>query len=81
MRDFREEWMQRYFDYPSSGTVAEGSKLRIKVVPAVFECEECKNTFTADLRWITIIYPCCISVGTVRISRRDFLIESVGVFL
>jgi len=34
LRDVVEEWVQRYFDYLSEGTIAEGSKLVFKRTPA-----------------------------------------------
>jgi hydrogenase nickel incorporation protein HypA/HybF len=45
LSDLQSEWIQRYFDRLSSGTVAEGAKLKIKRVPAVFQCNLCQQSF------------------------------------
>ena len=36
LSDLQHEWVQRYFDCVSRGTVAEGAELDITKVPAVF---------------------------------------------
>ena len=41
LSDLEEEWMQKYFDHLSAGTVAEGARLKIQWVPAVLACEGC----------------------------------------
>jgi hydrogenase nickel incorporation protein HypA/HybF len=45
LSDLQGEWVQRYFDYLSQGTVVEGAELRIHRVPAVFRCNRCQRTF------------------------------------
>jgi hydrogenase nickel incorporation protein HypA/HybF len=45
LSDLQSEWVQRYFDRLSSGTVAEGAKLKITRVPAVFQCNRCEQSF------------------------------------
>ena len=45
LSDLQGEWLQRYFDRLSSGTVIEGAKLKIKKVPAVFSCNHCRQSF------------------------------------
>ena len=45
LSDLESEWIQRYFDKLSRGTVVEGAKLKIKRVPVVFECNHCQQTF------------------------------------
>lgn len=48
LSDLQSEWLQRYFDRLSRGTVVEGAKLNIKRVPAVFECNHCQQSFEID---------------------------------
>ncbi len=79
LRDFTEEWMQRYFDYLSHGTVAEGGKIIIKRTPAAFECMECANNFKGDIRQDSILCPGCSSAKIKLISGKEFLIESIEV--
>jgi hydrogenase nickel incorporation protein HypA/HybF len=45
LSDLEEEWIQRYFDYLSKGTLAENAKLKIETVPIVLECEDCGANF------------------------------------
>jgi hydrogenase nickel incorporation protein HypA/HybF len=45
LSDLHDEWVQRYFDRLSRGTVAEGAKLRMERVPAVFRCNVCERPF------------------------------------
>ena len=45
LSDLENEWLQRYFDRLSRGTVAEGAKLKITRVPAVFKCNQCCQSF------------------------------------
>jgi len=48
LSDLEDEWMQKYFDYVSKDTVAEGARLKIERVPAVLACTSCGNRFEVD---------------------------------
>jgi hydrogenase nickel incorporation protein HypA/HybF len=43
LSDLQDEWVQRYFDRLSRGTVVQGAKLRTNRVPAVFRCNACQG--------------------------------------
>ncbi len=45
LSDLVNEWMQRYFDYLSRGTIAEGALIRIERIPATFRCGGCGDVF------------------------------------
>ena len=45
LSDLQGEWVQRYFDHLSRGTVVAGAKLKINRVPAVFHCRDCQESF------------------------------------
>ena len=79
MRDFTEEWMQRYFDYLSRGTIAEGGKIVLKTIPVKMECNECNATFGADIRQADINCPGCGSARSRVTAGNEFIIESIGV--
>lgn len=79
LRDLTEEWMQRYFDYLSHGTIAEGGKVVIKRTPVTLKCVECTDSFNADIRHQNILCPVCGSAKIELVSGREFLIESIGV--
>ena len=48
-RDFHEPLLQRYFDYFSRGTVAEGVKVDMVVIPLTYQCEECGAVYGYDI--------------------------------
>jgi hydrogenase nickel incorporation protein HypA/HybF len=79
LRDFTEEWMQRYFDYLSRGTIAEGGKISIKRIPVTVKCIECAHSFNADIRQDNILCPDCGSTKNELVSGDEFLIESIEV--
>jgi len=79
LRDFTEEWMQRYFDYLSRETIAEGGKIVIKTIPVTMECLDCAHVFNADIRQDNLLCPGCGGAKTKLVSGNEFLIESIGV--
>ena len=48
LSDLQAEWLQRYFDHLSQGTVVDGAKLSITRVPAVFRCNSCQLSLEVD---------------------------------
>lgn len=80
LSDLEDEWMQRYFDYVSRGTPAEGAKLQIERTPIRIECVACAESYTvesgSDLR-----KPCprCASHDTKLISGREYFIKNMEV--
>jgi hydrogenase nickel incorporation protein HypA/HybF len=79
LRDITEEWVQRYFDYLSRGTLAEGGKIFIKQIPAALQCLECEEIFEANIRQENILCPGCNSAKNKLIAGSEFLIESIEV--
>lgn len=45
LSDLEDEWLQRYFDYLSRGTLAENARLEIERAPIVVRCESCYRSF------------------------------------
>ena len=45
MSDIEDDWIQRYFDYLSKGTAAEGARLVIERTPVVLQCRSCAETY------------------------------------
>ena len=79
MRDFSEEWIQRYFDYLSRDTAAESAKIQIERVPVTVYCSCCDITFHTSAWQEKTVCPSC-SDNRVRLSGGDeFTIESIGV--
>ena len=77
--DFDDEWIQRYFDFVSKGTIAEGAKLRITRIPAQLQCQACTFTFPLDRSSWNSQCPSCQSKDTQLISGREFRIEALEV--
>ena len=77
LRDVVEEWMQRFFDYLSKGTLAEGAKLKIERLPVIFSCS-CGETFSANIKEKRdITCPRCEGRDVTLISGREF--EIIGI--
>ena len=57
LSDLQNEWIQRYFDHLSKGSVVEGAKLIINRIPAVFHCKKCKQLF--EITSLSINALCC----------------------
>jgi hydrogenase nickel incorporation protein HypA/HybF len=79
LRDLTEEWIQRYFDYLSHGTIAEGARIGLKRIPIEMKCAECARSFGADLQQEEILCPGCGSPKSSLAAGNEFLIESIGV--
>ncbi len=79
LRDVVDEWMQRFFDYLSKDTIAEGAKLNINWVPVSFRCS-CEKTFSVNMkekRYVTC--PRCNGTDVTLVSGREFEIEGIEV--
>ncbi len=77
--DFNDEWIQRYFDFVSKGTISEGAKLRITRIPAQLKCQACSFTFPLDQSNWNTQCPSCQSKESQLISGREFRIEALEV--
>jgi hydrogenase nickel incorporation protein HypA/HybF len=49
LSDLEQEWIQRYFDRISRGTVAEAAKIEVEIRPCSFACGDCGTVFPARL--------------------------------
>src|SRR4030042_2707087 len=45
LSDLEDEWIQRYFDYMSKGTLAEGARIEIERTPIVMQCNACSASY------------------------------------
>ncbi|MFW6054303.1 MAG: hydrogenase maturation nickel metallochaperone HypA [Thermodesulfobacteriota bacterium] len=78
LSDLEEEWMQRYFDYCSRGTLAEGSRLVIERVPVRVRCRECGQEFPLDLATDENRFcPECNSPKYTLVSGQGYFLESI----
>jgi len=80
LSDLEDEWIQKYFDYLSKGTIAEGARLKIIRTPVIMECEECFHSFNIDLKQTKDIQcPECGHPKCTLISGREYRIENMEV--
>ncbi len=80
LSDLEDDWMQRYFDYVSKGTLAEGAKLQIERTPIRLTCNACAHIYTADDA-SQIGQPCpeCGHKDVTLISGREYFIKNIEV--
>ena len=79
LRDVVDEWMQRFFDYLTKDTIAEGAQLKIERVPVVFRCAY-DETFPVNIRDRgDIACPCCNGTNVVLVSGREFEVQGIEV--
>lgn len=80
LSDLEDEWMQRYFDYVSRGTPADGAKLLIERTPIRLECSACAESYTVESRAdIQKPCPCCGCTDVRLVSGREYFIKNMEV--
>jgi hydrogenase nickel incorporation protein HypA/HybF len=78
LSDLQGEWLQRYFDRLSRGTVVEGAKLKIHRVPAVFRCNHCQQSFElSSLLEEDLSCRQCHSTDVVLVSGRQYHVKNM----
>ena len=78
LSDLEDEWMQKYFDHLSKGTLAEGCRLKIEWVKAVLACESCSNRFEIDkARLDGITCPSCGQKKFTLVSGKEYHIKNM----
>lgn len=71
------ECVQMYLDVLAKGTPAEGAKIKVTTVPLKVRCRDCEREGEIDRAHIAC--PFCGSLRLQRLSRREFLVESLEV--
>jgi hydrogenase nickel insertion protein HypA len=80
LSDIEDEWIQRYFDYLSKGTIAEGAKLKIERMPAMVKCNSCSNIYEADIQKMgNLTCPACGETKGTLVSGREYHIKDMEV--
>ena len=80
LSDLQGDWLQRYFDRLSRGSVVEGAKLKITRVPAVFQCNRCHQSFEIDsLLEEDLSCRNCRSREVSLISGREYHVKNMEV--
>jgi hydrogenase nickel incorporation protein HypA/HybF len=80
LSDLEDEWIQRYFDYLSKGTVAEGAKLKIERMPIMVQCDACSNSYEAEAAKLgDLVCPACGESDGTLLSGREYHIKEMEV--
>jgi hydrogenase nickel incorporation protein HypA/HybF len=80
LNELQEEWIQRYFDYLSRESPAEGAELVVEPVPAMFRCTSCALEFEVEIRSVDRVRcPDCSEENVVLERGREFLIRAMEV--
>jgi len=78
LSDLQDEWVQRYFDRLSRGTVVEGAKLRTIRVPTLFHCNSCQQRFEVhSLLDEDLSCGQCASRDVTLVSARAYHVRSM----
>ena len=80
LSDLEDEWIQKYFDYLSKGTAAEGAKFKIERMPVILQCNACGESFEIEKTNIGD-YACtvCGKKDSKLISGREYYIKNMEV--
>jgi len=80
LSDLEDDWIQRYFDYLSKDTVAEGAKLKIERIPIILRCRSCLASDEAEAsklaEWVC---PKCGEKNGELVSGREYRIKDMEV--
>lgn len=79
LTDLQDEWVQRYFDHLSRGTIAEGAQVRIDRVPGVFRCDDCGGSFEADSVLGDLSCPDCGGSELTVVSGRAYRVKNIEI--
>jgi len=78
LSDLEDEWIQRYFDYLSKGTVSEGARLEIERTPIIMQCNACSESYQVEAAEMgLVICPACGGKGGTLLSGRDYYIKDM----
>lgn len=80
LSDLYEEWMQRYFDFVSKGTLAEGAVIEVEWTPVIFRCDGCEKVFPVKIREVKdVVCPGCAGGKVTFLSGREFFVKEIEV--
>ncbi len=78
MSDLEDEWIQKYFDYISKGTLAQGARLVIERIPVVFRCNACGRESGVETgRMKDFACPGCGGKELTLVSGREYYIKDM----
>ena len=81
LSDLENEWIQKYFDHISNGTLAENATLKIERIPVVMKCNDCEHAYNVNIRKIKDTHQCpkCAHKKCTLISGSEYNIKNMEV--
>ncbi len=80
LSDLEDEWIQRYFDYLSKGTIAQGAELKIERTPIMLQCNACAASYPVEIANLSdSACPACGQKDSKLISGREYYIKNMEV--
>lgn len=80
LHDMAEEWVERYFEFASKGTIAEGAVIKINRYPVICCCKSCGENNLIHLH--TMDKVACGACGSTEydiISGKQMQIENISI--
>jgi hydrogenase nickel incorporation protein HypA/HybF len=77
LSSLNDETVQFYFGLVSRGSVAEGARVIIRRVPAVFRCEHCGHEYTPAPE--VLACPACGTLSVRLIAGDEFYLEALDI--
>lgn len=59
LREFVEPILQKYWDYISRGSLAEGAVIELITLPVTVSCGKCKTVYSPDMQDMNACCPKC----------------------
>jgi hydrogenase nickel incorporation protein HypA/HybF len=80
LSDLEDEWIQKYFEYLSKDTLAEGARLSIERIPITMRCNTCSQVFNVEKTDLGMIRcPKCNEDKYTMTSGREYYIKNMEV--
>jgi len=78
LSDLQDEWIQRYFDYLSKKTVAEGARIVIERTTVVMQCNGCSASYEWEVsKMDEVVCPACGGKSSTLLSGREYTIKEM----
>ena len=78
--DLKAEWIQRYFDYLSRGTVAEEARIEVETTPPSFLCDSCGSSFSLSLKGVDRVRcPQCGGASCTLTGGMEYRVERLEI--
>ena len=80
LNDLEAPWIQRYFDFLSDGTLAQGARIVVRTIPIVVECSECgEETRITREQMAGFKCPTCGSDSAQMVAGREMAIDRIEI--